>query len=1118
MTQPFLIIGCGGSGGKVVLGLRERLLKELERKGATIRDTQGRSVLPSAWQLKWIDVPTPAEEHPNFGGALPLDDYLALANVDNYDAYDAALTSGSNLTRLDRLVGWRPSPTLPLPVQKGAGQMRAVGRAVSLTRVDAVKGLIRDALDEIGSGQAQLEQTMSRIDEGAVGTTPIVIVVSSMAGGTGAGIFLDVCDIVRGVKPDLDNRIFGVLFTAEIFGGVESDAAMIPNTVASVAELMSGYLAADRELESLYGQVGGMAVKGRSGPSFPFIIGMNPLNSGAPLESAAQCYRAVTETLLASMTNSRFAQDFLNHQISNFLPNSGPTKRLTKYRMLNQPRMVNDATVPCGVVSSFGSAQVSVGTQLFASWATDRLTRAVIDHVSYGWREFGQSLMKRSNAPIADSEVIDFLVAREEYRFFDQCGLHEQDEPDGTKHDQVLQGILSEEEMRSLTDAFRTNVLTDIDSSKALNGTDWTNEIYESGHKFSRSTEESAIAGIQAGYQRYASELTSRIEGTTARYVAEFGIPVTKRLLKSLREQCGTASRQLRQDLEKSREGRISLESIKSSIGGAFAGLGKNKTSGNSDPVMKGIAKVSNFQWLFIDLKRKEQAIKLMDLVSANVLDPLETALDELSSRLDSELVQEQIKAWPDGAGVSEIYRPAPTQKVLLEPEQWDSNFVRLMNEVAQSVDNARDQIAAGGFQFGDPINPQNAGRMLEIDEYSRWWDDNSRPARIHLRLDPRDVRERAGNWLWNESENTGKFVRMGLEEYLSEAGASKMPRLEAFERALTAARDLAQPLVSIPRGLINSIHPGHSDLPCNFVCQPFPFPPDMNDAREAVERIMHSISKPDGGWFRNQNTSRVESVLLTSVLEFPVQPGAVMSLCEPIYSEWNEVRNQPATVRGTRILGFWSYNRARLLTESIPLTLMAQKGIIKGWFIGRLLGMISNPTENQPFIVHHTKDGAVQSAALPWPILLHGRVHDLHKVELHKTKYLPGLLEHVGLAMMLLGHEPRALDGYDLLFQIGEEGESIVAQWILDGSNPVSSGVDAQVSGENPESRRVALTDAIQSLSGHYGSVAGKGLNSAEWTAFSKIPFGVELFPLFVECLGEIGTMTDIDIGPVIG
>ena len=57
---PMIVIGCGGSGGKVIVGLRQRLEVELRRRGWT----EG---VPEAWQLLYVDTPGTQEVNIDYG-------------------------------------------------------------------------------------------------------------------------------------------------------------------------------------------------------------------------------------------------------------------------------------------------------------------------------------------------------------------------------------------------------------------------------------------------------------------------------------------------------------------------------------------------------------------------------------------------------------------------------------------------------------------------------------------------------------------------------------------------------------------------------------------------------------------------------------------------------------------------------------------------------------------------------------------------------------------------------------------------------------------------------------------------------------------------------------------
>ena len=1096
--SPMLVIGCGGSGGKVVLGLRKRIEAELRRKG------WDRGV-PSSWQFKWIDVPTDAESHSEFGPPLPLGDYVGLAPVDQYSLIDAGLLAGPSASMAGRLVGWRPTPNLQIPVSKGAGQMRAVGRSVALANTSKITNVVKAAFANMASGHAELSQLSELLNENpAVDTLPAVFVVSSMAGGTGAGIFIDVCDVVRAVSPAVGNKIFGFLFTAEIFRGVSGDAGMVPNTVASMSELLSGFLAVNRPAEPLFGAIGPVNDVGKSGPSWPYIIGMQPMGTGAPLESPAQCYRAVTETLLASIMNDKFAQAFVAYEITNFVPNSGAAKRQTAYQMLNNPVARGDGNQPCGTVSSFGSAIVSTGTGLFGEWGTHRLARGVIEHVTEGWREYGRQLMgDRANSVTSDPEIVDFLVGRDRQQFIESSGLAEENEPDGVKHDQVLNGILSGERMTELFEAYQGKVRADLaqGAEDGING--WVKRIQDVA-AVNRSNFAVAIdKAMVEGFDAYGSQIVGMLGSAVSSSLAKFGVPVTQGLVKQLKDQCQTAILQLRSEVGEANS-RAAQDSSPF-IQGAFQALGKNKARGDSEYVRNGVSKALGSDRWSAAARRAERAAEFLERVVPRVLDPLMTQLLDVGGSLAAETNRDALSNWPDNKGsIGAAYRPAPTEKVLLGTDEWDTEYRRLLIAAAGSLDAARDEVAAGGFQFGSVANPKTASPMATFDAQTRWWERDKGHVTIHIRLRPEEVRERAESWFWNESHAVGKFVRMGLEEYLGEIGEHRARRLQRFEDALTRAKQLAQPLVNISPVLMQRMHPGLDSLEPNVVCEPFPFPPTMTDARAIVERVMYGVKAPEDGWFSTKNTRGTEKVLMTAVLASAVQPGTVLSLIEPVAQRWSAIRSTPLSTRQAAIRGFWTYNRARLITESIPLPEPSVEQIIKGWFVGRLLGLVTNATETEAFRVLYVEDNISRAAELPWPLLHHGETNELH-AQVHLTKQLPALLEHLGLAMMMLGNDSGALDGYEHLYRIGARSQTLLEDWILNGTLLVPGEQKPLLVGTDVASRQEDAKSALDDLRNMYQKRRESTIVVGDWQRFLEIPYGYELFPLFEEALEQL-------------
>lgn len=1105
---PILVVGCGGSGGKVVLGLRRRLQEELQRRKWT-------SGLPTAWQFKWIDLPTVQESHNEFGPPLPPGDYLGLSNgVAQYSTIDTALMARANGPLLERVVGWRPAPILAIPVNKGAGQMRAIGRSVALTNTDSIRLLVQRSLDEISRGITDLAQLSEHLGgSGETDSTPTVFVVSSMAGGTGAGIYMDVCDVIRGYRPEVAPSLFGMLFTAEIFQGVNADAGMVPNTVASVGELMSGHLAAERSLEPLYGPIGAINVAGQSGPTIPLVIGMQPLGGGQPLASPGQCYRAVTETLVAASINEDFQQRFVGYQVTNWTPNADVDKRITAYGMLNQPRVEGASVRPCGVVSSFGSSMVSVGAGRFGEWARHRLTRTVIDHLTSGWRQKGRQLMGSMVSPMTtDQDVVEFLVSRDRNEFVAACGLWEENEPNGNEHNDVLDGMMRLSQLSSDHQAFESSLIDELARANTPRGqNDWTDTIMQLVTTRQGGYLAELEGRLYASREEFCSQVVPRVCGAVSDWLARFGMPVTFGLIEELERQCKTAVEQLKADQQNFKN--HADQDVRGWVMSSFNSLGRGTCAANSEFVRTGLDQALGPLKYRSMLRRHEEAIATLDRIIDRVIRPIKRSLDDVGGLLASPDITTELSTWPDDRGdVPAVYRPAPSELVLVEHERWGQLYIQLLEQSAGSMQEARDLVAGGGFEYGPLVSPKKAPLMVETKSGFKWWDRDSGALDIQVRLRPDEVLERVQMWMLDDRHPLGKFIQTGLQEYLGEAGEHRHERLNKFEQALSRAVELARPLVRIDQAMMQRVHPQKPELSLDFVCEPFPFPSAMTEARRIVETVMHAQRTPDNGWFMASNTEGVESVLITSVLDAAVQPAAVTSLTGPIAKRWVSIKSQPQL--SSAIGGFQTYNRARPLSESIPLTSTALLGVAKGWFLGRSLGAVSSASATEPFVVSHRTAGGIGRARLPWPVLRHGSVPELHS-PVYGAEWLPALLEHLPLAMMMLGDEPEALDGYEQLFQLGQSASTHIREWVSNGATPTGEKcslhdrVESSTGVAAADERKRLLDEQFSSLIRVLGSRRREAVLVPTWQDFIKVPYGYDLIPTLEDALTSLVQIT---------
>ncbi|MGX1162065.1 hypothetical protein RKD54_002974 [Pseudarthrobacter sp. SLBN-100] len=223
--RKFLVVGCGGSGGSTLAFMMDQLSSELSAHGV--------SSIPAGWQFVHIDVPIAPDTRIAGVGNVSQQGggYIATGpSGGSYTVMDNALTQTlGNAKALGQIGTWAPRDPaqITVPIHSGAGQMRAVGRMITLSRAGEVRqGLERafQRLNMVETNSEMAQLSVPGLGKFNAAEPPIILVVSSMAGGAGASMALDVCrllSLVPGVSPSL----VGVfMLAADVFDGLPSDA------------------------------------------------------------------------------------------------------------------------------------------------------------------------------------------------------------------------------------------------------------------------------------------------------------------------------------------------------------------------------------------------------------------------------------------------------------------------------------------------------------------------------------------------------------------------------------------------------------------------------------------------------------------------------------------------------------------------------------------------------------------------------------------------------------------------------------------------------------------------------------------------------------------------------
>ena len=371
--RKFLFIGVGGSGGKTLRFLKNVLKQRLAEAGYT-------GPLPDAWQFVQLDLPPnddgPVGKVPDTLGAS----YRGIAPSGvNYDHHLFQLASRGDRSLLDDLVTWWPDPNdAPTRPWFGAGQYRAVGRVITLNRLAEIRAAIDGAVTAM-----ELDTATKNFDEiagllgfevGGALDEPIAIVAGSMAGGTGSGALLDVCDLLRVIgqhgRPFLQMP-FGVLYTASIFAGTNDGSVpgVEPNSLAFAAELSSLLKQESSESPVYHAAAGAAAVLTERGPALSFLIGRG--NGSMTLADDIEVFKSTAQALSAWVLDPGVQLLLQSSPIGNIdiLGKTRSAHPMHRYESEKQP------------VSSFGYSKFGISRRRFHEYASERLARMVVDHL-----------------------------------------------------------------------------------------------------------------------------------------------------------------------------------------------------------------------------------------------------------------------------------------------------------------------------------------------------------------------------------------------------------------------------------------------------------------------------------------------------------------------------------------------------------------------------------------------------------------------------------------------------------------------------------------------------------------------------------------------------------------
>jgi hypothetical protein len=1135
--RRFLIVGCGGSGGATLAFMMDQLRSELHNAGV--------DKLLGGWQFVHIDVPSAAESGPEGLANVPGQGgtYIGCGpQGSSYAVLDGALSQNlAAESALDTIATWAPRgpQEVSIPISAGAGQYRAIGRMITLSKAGEIRKTLQAAWDRLFRVETISEMATVRVpgmghfDQN---DPPLVLVVSSMAGGAGASMALDVCRLLTLVT-GLDPRLMGVfMVTPDIFDSLPQSAiiGVRANALAMLGEIVASQAGAAREhdvriLRAL-GQHHG------EGEPIPFArvfpvgryIGTERTLFGDGSQNAV--YRGLSRGLAGLMMSGKATGQFVSYDLGNTASPVGD-------RDLLGWGISSWDVLPWG---TYGFSSLSMGRDRYAEYAAQRLARSCVDKLLFGHVQAGN--------PASSTEQLDSLLTSQWSAHCDELGVPPSAADEQTRVSVVGQWIGSrafpaekvETTVNGLLDRQLKPFLPGVEGMTAEH---WVPTLRQALHnRRAELTRATAEAAYTLAFQ-WHQEFSDHVDQVVSAAIAALGLPYARALVDQLRrhidDQLTPAVAQL------GAMGPADIVAMSPQLDTALRGLrGALSNAGDVGNALLSGLKTTVRRQLFADAAAR--IADVLRVVGVEMLAPLSARLSEAMRLLEqarteppadvglARLATDQYAAWPADADdlVPSRFAEANNEVLLINSAAFKLRYefdlpkavagASAMIPFRSSVEEATTRVILGEWRTTGGI----AAPGGLIERTATWVTralgtdpENRRPRvpamaqfDVHTRTD--ELLTRARLYVNRPGEAFEEFCKVSLRDFVQGVGAAEsevLNRRRDIETKFSEALSLARPLASVNDQALQRVHAGQqTEYRYKFSDIPFAGQPIV----EALAEVLRTNPRIDQATKDNYEHSLSDEDSVTRVDIFGSYPNysplVFDSVLKPAAEQW-------AQTAGPGRSNFWKYRRARPLSASLPMTDVERRTMTAGWFLGQLLGRIQIPPSpyTEPVRIFDEDNG--QWLPFPNPLLTPPSAFTA------SYDWLPAVLESILLAIAQ-SHEPpvmRSLRPYTVLRGLYDShsqdpasgivalsASELLREFLKSGSSGpgVRSRVPGVAAAETADERAKAATEwlaTVRDVAAQYlpadspGAIVGGAFTTVPTrTTASKTPIFRDLAP----------------------
>lgn len=1124
MLRPLLIIGVGGSGGKTI----RSMIQAFERKFVSARYNGG---IPKAWQFLQIDTtydgnefPAPMLDKENFHQVLA-------PGAGFYEVLRSISSRGDVSDQQKMLSGWAVANSA-VNLGMGAGQVRAIGRQAGVADSAATLAAIQNAIAKMKAPTAiaELSTLAQYLEQGQPISTPQAFIIASVGGGTGAGIFIDVAELLKRASTEpWTKEAIAFLYTSEVFSSLNAGAKDVAkNALGAFNELVAGkWVGLSDRSEFLYQKLGlvPMAQSGNFefGCKGNFLIGTrNKAGTDISVGNDGQGQNEVFLTIgeaLAGVLGDDITSEWL-FQVS--IVNVTNTKSAIDESGLSPNSPMNPTLTAAGI----GFGQLSLGADRVVDYVADALTKSQVQKLL--WPDFDVDELRKG---ASSQSVIEERANRLWPNFLSDSRLDEKG-----SQDQIINALYSDGWQNEVR-AFAKNISRTSVGDKPLPIADYTRRVYAEWNTESSKFKKLMQDKIQINAQKWVPLIQNHLQDHIARTLTNEGYSVTLKLVERLKKELSEYS-----FAELTRAHKEKSEAVWNPDLNAFMKFIRDSS--------EGLTGVGSQNAQFLDKVEKELArslafgiishvsslgASLIQDILKNLLEPVSKSLIDARYELDKEIVgnkrkddkqtpYEKFPKW--GAGlVTDIYKPRTIERILIDPSEYESTYELYASR--DSSGNPPFQSSITNSLLGTKLNPKDGDpNRQNLIEVKIPWTTGVREAQSNMgtpvgkaswifNTSLASLGNRNRKWLKEPESAFGKFTNIAIKDFLEAEGLDrkiKDAREQKFVKEFQAMLSLAQPLVLLNDNAmlyVKSVGSGGSASGMLFKSSKLPIDINTSIGKQCTAILQNFGENPtdksfDQNWFKPGSTSR--SLFACSTTQASLPAWAFASLTEPILKQVAVSKNSAQNWQQ-----FWDGRRTRPLTEAIPFETEMRKSIITGWFIASLFGLREVDKHINGF------NARVWNCTLQTPGWSNFPDPLLATKDEDATRQwmLPAILTSAGLALCEFGAtgNKEAINAYKFLLFLGREVTTTMPnrdQWSLPGAGDgLPTGARAMCTvirdwisaDKKPSDRKLlnmlevrlspdnnrseALKGAVAELREQYNH-AWKTFNNANW---SKIP-----------------------------